>query len=114
VSYCATCGGSLRADARFCASCGVPITATAVAQGRAAGVSRWAVASLVLSLASVVFFVFFVPELLAVVFGVVAVRQIRTTPGLSGYGMAIAGITLGTIMLLAAVVALIAVTNPHL
>ena len=54
-----------------------------------------AVASLVLGIVGLVLCCLWIPELLAVIFGGVALSQIKNNPGQSGRGMAIAGLVLG-------------------
>jgi Domain of unknown function (DUF4190) len=96
VNYCTACGGSLEADARFCASCGaesVGATAPPVQTAGRAPRSRLATASLVLGIMSV--WVFLAP--LAVIVSVIALRRIRKRPELAGKGRAITGLALGTL-----------------
>ena len=68
------------------------------------GISRWAVASL---LCSVAFLAWPVTSLLAVIFGVLALNQIGRTPGMRGVGMAVAGIAIGSVILVLVALALI-------
>ena len=56
-----------------------------------------AVASLVLGIISLGFNVLFVPTILAIVFGFVALGQIKNNINLTGRGMAVAGIICGII-----------------
>ncbi len=67
-----------------------------------------AVASLVLGLVGIILFVLFaIPSLLAVIFGIVALRQIAASGGAQGgRGMAIAGVVLGAVEIVLFVVAL--------
>lgn len=65
-------------------------------------------ASLILGITGLVLFFFLVPAAVALVLGVVAVREIRSTPGQPGLRMAVAGLVLGAIgvtLFLAAAVA---------
>jgi hypothetical protein len=57
------------------------------------------IASLVLGIVGVPLCSLFVPSLLAVIFGGVALRQISNDPGQSGRRRAIAGIILGSVAL---------------
>lgn len=61
------------------------------------GTNGLAVASLVLGIASVMLFCFLIPPILAIIFGGVALGQIKRNPGQGGRGMAIAGLTLGIV-----------------
>lgn len=54
-----------------------------------------ATASLVLGIVSIPLCFIFIPALLAVIFGFVALSQIKGNPGQSGRGQAIAGLVLG-------------------
>jgi hypothetical protein len=60
----------------------------------------FAVASLVTSIASIFFGVFFLPQIAGVIFGHVAMSQIKRSQGREqGSGMAIAGLVIGYLML---------------
>ena len=87
----------------------VPAVAPAVASPRS--INPFAIASLVLGLVGVPI----AGSILAIVFGVVARRQIRETPGgRGGNGMAIWGIVLGCLGLLGAIIgAVIWLSGPH-
>lgn len=98
-SFCMGCGKSLAEGERFCAGCGRDSTATAVprvdpavAFGLPPETSGKAIFSLVSGL-----IVFFPPfSISAVIFGHLAISDIRKSPGrLTGRGLAIAGIVLG-------------------
>ncbi len=58
-----------------------------------------AVASLVLGIISIPMCFLFIPGLLAVIFGIIALSQMRGRPGQAGRGQAIAGLILGGISL---------------
>lgn len=58
-----------------------------------------AVASLVLGIVSIPMCFLFLPAVLAVVFGGIALGQISSDPGQSGRGQAIAGLVLGGVSL---------------
>ena len=64
------------------------------------------VASLVLGLVGLPLCFLFVPSLLAVIFGIVGLNQIKRDPTQSGRGLAIAGLVLGAVMLVLVVLAL--------
>lgn len=66
-----------------------------------------AVASLVLGIVSIPFCFIFVPGLLAVIFGAVALGQIKSNPAQTGRGQAIAGLILGGISLAFIVLAIV-------
>lgn len=56
-----------------------------------------AVASLVLGIVGIVLCVFFVPWILAIIFGAIGIRQCNADPTYTGKGMAIAGLVLGLV-----------------
>jgi hypothetical protein len=64
------------------------------------------IASLVLGIVGIPLCFLFLPSLLAVIFGGVALNQIKNDPSQSGRGRAIAGIILGGVALALVVVAL--------
>lgn len=64
-----------------------------------AGRNGLAVASLVLGILSIPLCFLFVPALLAVIFGAIAISQIKGNPGQAGRGQAIAGLILGGVSL---------------
>lgn len=65
-----------------------------------------AVASLVLGLVGLPLCFLFIPSLLAVIFGIVGLNQIKSDPSQSGRGLAIAGLTLGAVMIALVVLAI--------
>lgn len=73
-----------------------------------AGRNGFAVASLVLGIISIPLCFLFLPALLAVIFGIIALSQIKGSPGQAGRGQAIAGVILGGISLAFIVVVFIA------
>lgn len=54
-------------------------------------------ASLILGVTGLVLFFFLVPAAVALVLGIVAVRDIRSTPGRPGLRMALTGLVLGAV-----------------
>jgi hypothetical protein len=105
---CARCGTRSSEGDVFCRTCGLPLNQAApgspprvsappvsvYVQQRAAGgprTSGFAVASLVLGLIGF--------SILAIIFGGVAIGQAEKDPNLSGKGMAVAGLVLGSIEL---------------
>ncbi len=64
-----------------------------------------AVASLVLGIVGILLCVVFIPWILAIVFGIIAIRQCNEDPTYTGKGMAVAGLVLGLIS--AAIIALV-------
>jgi hypothetical protein len=65
------------------------------------------IASLVLGIVGIPLCFLFIPSLLAVIFGAVALNQIKSDPNQSGRGRAIAGIILGSVALALIVLALV-------
>lgn len=78
-----------------CVSCGLPFTMEGTMGDAISGTNTWAVASLVLGIVGLFSFCFFVPPLLAIIFGGVALRSSSSHGQQSGQGMAIAGIIMG-------------------
>jgi hypothetical protein len=74
---------------------------------RAPKTNGMAVASLVLGLVGLPLCFLFVPSILAVVFGIVGLNQIKNDPMQTGRGLAIAGLILGAVMLVLMVLALV-------
>ena len=71
-----------------------------------------AIASMVLSITSVFLGIFFVPQILGIVFGHVSMAQIRRSQGTEqGAGMAIAGLVVGYVMLVLWIVIWIAAAS---
>lgn len=98
-SFCLGCGKSLIEGERFCSGCGrdsqaaaTPPVDPAVAFGLPPDTSGKAIFSLVSG-----FIIFFVPfSICAIIFGHLALWEIRRNPGrLQGRGLAIAGVVLG-------------------
>ncbi len=73
----------------------------------APGRNGLAVASLVLGIISIPMCFLFVPGLLALIFGIIALNQIKGNPGQSGRGQAIAGLIMGGISLAFIVLAIV-------
>lgn len=72
----------------------------------------FAVASLVTSIASIFFGILFLPQILGVIFGHVAMSQIGRSQGREqGSGMAIAGLIIGYLMLAFWLIVMIAAAN---
>jgi hypothetical protein len=67
---------------------------------------------MVLGIISVPMCFLFVPSVLALVFGIIAINQINGNPGQAGRGMAIAGIVLGAVSLV--LIVLLMVLGPAL
>jgi Domain of unknown function (DUF4190) len=59
------------------------------------GTNGMAVASMVLGIVGLVLCCLWIPEVLAIIFGGVALSQINNNPAQSGRGMAIAGLIMG-------------------
>jgi Tol biopolymer transport system component len=72
-----------------------------------------ATASLVLGIVSLIFFVFILPEVLAVIFGVLALREIHLRRARTGKARAVVGIVLGVLTGCVAVLLIIALATPY-
>ena len=109
VVKCPRCGSLSPVDAHRCAKCGLPFTLEGVGHDAPlSGRNGYAVASLVMGLLGVPCTVLIVPQLLAVVFGVVALHQISSSEAQRGAGLAWAGLALGGLSLIMATVGFVA------
>jgi hypothetical protein len=106
--YCSNCGTQNQEGNAFCAKCGTglnqaatpggaPVQPAATGLPPAQRTSGMATASLILGIASFFLNILLIPSILAIVFGVMALNQIRRDPGLGGAGMAKAGIICGIV-----------------
>lgn len=100
---CPRCGFLSPLDADRCEPCGMPFTLEGVVYQTVPGATNgYAIASLVLSLLGLTCMVLFLPQILGVVFGVIALRQLDRKKLQRGRGLAWAGILLGVIGLVIA------------
>ena len=96
MAFCANCGKELSPQAVSCPACGHPLAGAprpiiTLPEGKIEG---FAIASLACAVANFIF-LYGVGAILAVIFGNIAKRKIRETPGLGGEGLARAGIIVG-------------------
>ena len=100
--YCKNCGTLLADSAEFCTKCGHHSSKTnpsrQVGQGYVpppplptARNSGMAIASMVLG----ILWLYWIGSILALIFGYIALSQIKQSPLIQGKGMAIAGVVLG-------------------
>ena len=68
------------------------------------GIDSLAITAMVLGIVAVPLFIFFVPAVLAIVLGLLGRRNVKREPAKGGKGMATAGVVLGTLSLLGAIV----------
>lgn len=97
--HCPKCGKEIEEGTQFCKYCGEKLVSEAVKEEitKQPKTSGLAIASLVLG---ILFVVPFAP-LLAIVFGIIALRIISKSKGeLTGKGMAIAGLALGGLVII--------------
>jgi DNA-directed RNA polymerase subunit RPC12/RpoP len=96
---CPRCNAASPISANNCKSCGMPFTMEGTTLEAAGAANGFCVASLVLGIVSLPAFFAVIPELLAIIFGIVGLRQVLRPDGNggSGRGMAIAGIVCGGI-----------------
>jgi len=96
---CPRCQRQNTLSSNNCLGCGLPFTMEGTTGDSISGTNSWAVASLVLGIVSVAGGCFVVvPPILAIVFGLIAMRTGQSR----GQGIALAGVILGTLALLAA------------
>jgi len=97
---CPRCRHDSPVDADRCQDCGLPFTLEGVTHGPVpGGTNGYAVASLVMGLLGVPCLALIMPQVLAVVFGLVALNQIPRNEAQRGRGLAWAGILLGAFSL---------------
>lgn len=96
---CPRCQRNNPLTANNCAACGLPFTMDGTVGDAISGTNTWAVASLVLGIVTICGgFCLVVPPILAVIFGILALRGTNTAAGpRSGNGLAVAGIIMGVI-----------------
>jgi len=81
-----------------CAGCGLPFTMDGTVGESISGSNTWAVAALVLGIVGIPTFCLVIPGILAVIFGILALRNTNQAVSIqSGRGMALAGIIMGGI-----------------
>lgn len=97
---CVRCQAQNPVAANSCRGCGVPFTLEGTVQSEKGTSNGYATTSLVLGVLGIPTCMIFVPSILAIIFGIVALLQIRTTGNTASRGTAIAGVTLGGIGLL--------------
>ncbi len=100
---CPRCPTVSPISANNCVACGMPFTMEGTTVEAAGSTNGMAVASLVLGILGIPSACTFIIPLLGVIFGIVALVQIKGTTGGAGRGMAIAGIICGGLGLLLAV-----------
>lgn len=88
---CPNCSALSDTDKGFCPECGTSYVQPAT--NTTPGPSGLAIASLVLG----IIWLFWLGSILAVIFGHIALSNIKKDPSISGRGMAIAGVCLGWI-----------------
>lgn len=97
---CSRCNTLNPVTSNSCRSCGVPFTLEGTVQADRPAGSGFATTSLVLGVLGIPTCMIFVPSILAIVFGGVAMAQLRESPNNSARVTAIAGIVCGIIGLL--------------
>jgi type IV pilus assembly protein PilA len=99
-SFCAKCGTSIDTSDLFCRACGAAVVAPleqAVAPAQSVGPATTSTKAIISLIFGILFFLFPLP-IVAVIFGHLALSEIRKSGGrLTGQGMATAGLILGYI-----------------
>jgi ribosomal protein L40E len=101
---CPRCMANSPITANNCKSCGMPFTMEGTTLEATGTNNGFCVASLVLGIISLPAFLIAIPAILAIIFGIVGLRQVSSpdSPTRGGKGMAIAGIVCGSIACLIA------------
>jgi hypothetical protein len=95
---CPRCNRQNPLSSNNCVGCGLPFTMEGTVGDSVSGTNTWAVASLVLGIVGIPSSCIAIPPLLAIIFGILAMRTGNSATGKPpGQGLAIAGIILGTI-----------------
>ena len=94
---CSRCESLNPITANSCRSCGVPFTLEGTVQSEKVSGNGFATSSLVLGVLGIPTCMIFIPSVLAIVFGTIALTQIRKTGNTSARTTAIAGIVCGVI-----------------
>lgn len=97
---CPRCSALSPIAANACKSCGIPFTLEGTVNVENSSSNGFATTSLVLGVLGIPTCMIFVPSILAIIFGLVALAQIRKSGATSSRTTAIAGITCGVIGLL--------------
>ncbi len=92
---CVRCNTLNPVGANSCRNCGVPFTLEGTVQSEKTSSNGFATTSLVLGILGIPTCMIFVPSILAIVFGIVALVQVRTTGNTSSRTTAIAGMCCG-------------------
>ncbi|MCL2679179.1 MAG: DUF4190 domain-containing protein [Dehalococcoidia bacterium] len=110
--FCSKCGTQTTNDSLYCSNCGNRLAAsTAATQPPAAGTqtkrtNSMAIASLALGIIGFVIPII-ITSILAIIFGIVGMNNIKNNPNQEGKGLAIAGIILGAAFLVLFILILI-------
>ncbi len=95
---CPRCNRQNTLASNNCVGCGLPFTMEGTAGDAMAGTNTWAVASLILGIVGLPSSPFVLPPVLAVVFGLLAMRNSNSDSGRpTGQGLAVVGLVLGSI-----------------
>jgi ribosomal protein L40E len=109
IIICPRCSASSSITANNCKSCGMPFTMEGTTLEATGANNGFCVASLVLGIIGIPALVIVIPALLAIIFGIIGLKQISKPEAATrgGRGMAIAGIICGSIACLIAVYAIL-------
>jgi hypothetical protein len=100
---CVRCNALNPVAANSCRACGVPFTLEGTVQREKGYANGYATTSLVLGVLGIPTCLIFVPSVLAIIFGIIALVQINASGGAQSRGTAIWGISLGVLGLLISV-----------
>jgi DNA-directed RNA polymerase subunit RPC12/RpoP len=104
VIICPRCRAGSPVTANNCRACGMPFTMDGTTNSETGNTNGFCVASLVLGIIGILGFLFVIPSLLAVIFGITGYTQAKQLDTKnSGKNLAIAGMTCGVVGLMLAV-----------
>lgn len=97
---CSRCNAMSPVSANSCKHCGIPFTLEGTVQTERTSSNGFATTSLVMGVLGIPTCMIFVPSVLAIIFGIIALAQIRSSGSQSSRATAIAGIACGAAGLL--------------
>jgi uncharacterized membrane protein YvbJ len=107
--FCGNCGAQIVAGSKFCLKCNTPVIQTSVLHQSSLAkevtkfpsinkrTNGFAISALVVGIAGIFFIL---PSILAIIFGCIAINQIKNDHRLKGKCLAVAGLVLGILVII--------------